>query len=187
MKPRFAERRRRPQPSSGEPPEPTQSRLPLRSWREILKDPTRRMVIFAGRVFALALQNKRVRSSCGSTFSKDSRSGSQDARSASLGRAPMPTESQSRDSELRLRVRQRIENGQLPVVSKQIAGGYGSGRVCVACDEPITSAQVEYEIRDERGDSQLCFHLGCHVVWQLECAKARAEGDERRQSDLGVS
>jgi hypothetical protein len=185
MKPRFAEGRRRPQPSSGEP---TQSRLPLRSWLEVLKDPTRRMVIFAARVFALALQNKRVRSSCGSTFSKDSRSGSHDARSASLGRAPMPTKSQSRDSELRLRVRQRIENGQLPVmVSKHIAAGYGSGRVCVACEEPITSAQVEYKIRDERGDSQLCFHLGCHVVWQLECAEARAEGDERRQPDLGVS
>ena len=129
MKPRFAEGRRRPQPSSGELREPTQSRLPLRSWREVLKDPTRRMVIYAARIFALALQNKRVRSSCGSTFTKDSRSGSQDARSASLGRAPMPTESQSRDTALRLRVRQRIANGQLPVmVSKQLAGGYGSGQ-----------------------------------------------------------
>jgi hypothetical protein len=188
MKLPVAEGRRRPRPSSGELCEPTQSRLPLRSWWEVPKGPTRRMVIFAARVFALALQNKRVRSSCGSTFSQDSGSGSRDARSAFPGRTPMPTESQSRDTALRLRVRQRIENGQLPVVvSKQIAGGYGSGRVCVACDEPITSAQVEYEIKDERGDSQLRFHLGCHVLWQLECAEARAEGDERRQPDLGVS
>ncbi len=83
----------------------------------------------------------------------------------------MPTESQVRGTALRLRVRERIENGQLPAVAaKQIARGYGSGRVCAACDEAIASAQVEYEVNDERDGSRLSFHLGCHLVWQLECS-----------------
>jgi hypothetical protein len=24
-----------------------------------------------------------------------------------------------------------------------------------------------------RTGRQMCFHLGCHVVWQMECAQAR--------------
>jgi len=82
----------------------------------------------------------------------------------------MPTEWQSRESTLRVRVRERIENGRLPaIVLSQIAGGYGSGRTCAACDDPITSDQVEYEVHDERNGNRLTFHLGCHVMWQLEC------------------
>ncbi len=83
----------------------------------------------------------------------------------------MPTESQLRN-ELRRRVRERIEFGQLPVMmAKQVAAGYGSGRVCAACDEPITSTQVEYEVDDCRdGYRLLRFHPGCHSLWQLECA-----------------
>ena len=85
----------------------------------------------------------------------------------------MPTESQLRDTALRLRVRERIENGRLPMmVPTLIEAGYGSGEVCVACDQPITSTQVEYELADCRDGRLLCFHLGCHVVWQIECAAA---------------
>ena len=70
----------------------------------------------------------------------------------------MPTESQLRDTALRLRVRERIENGRLPAMAPSwIAGGYGAGRVCAACDEPITSTQVEYEVNQERGEQ---------IVWQ---------------------
>jgi hypothetical protein len=45
----------------------------------------------------------------------------------------MPIESQLRDTALRLRVRERIEDGRLPVmVPTRIDAGYGSGHVCVA-------------------------------------------------------
>ena len=85
----------------------------------------------------------------------------------------MPTESQLRDTELRMRVRQRIEHGTLPVVlPERIFAGYGSGGRCVACDQEISSTQIEYEV--EALGSPLRFHLGCHVVWQLECARSRS-------------
>ena len=84
----------------------------------------------------------------------------------------MPTEAQLSDPSLRLRIRERIGNGQLPVmIPKQSSGGYGSGKTCSACDHPITSTQIEYEVEDERDGRQLSFHFGCHVVWQLECAQ----------------
>lgn len=86
----------------------------------------------------------------------------------------MPIESQLRDAVLRSRIRQRIEDNRLPVmVPKQILASYGSGHLCIACDQPIESTQIEYDCQDERSGRQLCFHLGCHVVWQLECAEAR--------------
>lgn len=82
----------------------------------------------------------------------------------------MPTESQLRD-ELRRRVRQYLERGRLPMlVPEEVAAGYGSGRMCAACDEPITSTQVEYEVDDCRGGVRLRFHLNCHSAWRLECA-----------------
>ena len=85
----------------------------------------------------------------------------------------MPTESQLRDVELRIRVRRLIEHGTLPqMLSEQIAAGYGAGHRCVACDQEITRIQIEYDVGT--AGSPLRFHLGCHVVWQLECALARS-------------
>ena len=87
----------------------------------------------------------------------------------------MPTESQLQDTALRMRIRALIEEGRLPVMlPKQILAGYGSGRVCVACDRPISGTQVEYEIEDDRNGHRLSLHLGCHVVWQIECARRSA-------------
>jgi hypothetical protein len=83
----------------------------------------------------------------------------------------MRTKSQLRDTALRLRVRELLKDGRLPLmVSERIAGGYGSGHVCVACDQPITSIQIEYELDEYRDGKRLCFHLTCYLVWQGECA-----------------
>ena len=84
----------------------------------------------------------------------------------------MSTERESRDTALRLSVRQRIEHGQLPVIrSAQVIAGYGSGRHCAVCDQPIMSTQMEYVVEDCETDHRLRFHQACHAVWQLECAK----------------
>ena len=94
----------------------------------------------------------------------------------------MPTESQLRDAALRQRVHQLIDDGRLPVMrSAQINAGYGSGCLCAACDQQITSIQVEYEVEDESTDRRLRFHMNCHVVWQLECAQAGHAGDDERR------
>ena len=59
----------------------------------------------------------------------------------------MPAESKLKDAALRLRVCRLIENGLLPaMVPKRITPRYGSGRVCAACNQPITSRQTEYEV-----------------------------------------
>lgn len=95
-------------------------------------------------------------------------------------RLTMPTASQLRDQELRVRIRRLIEEGVLPVmVPKQIAGGYGSGHPCVACEKPITGTEVEYEIEDCRNGRRLKFHLGCHVMWQIECARSSPPSSNR--------
>lgn len=79
---------------------------------------------------------------------------------------------QSRDTALRLSVRERIERGRLPGVRPtQIAAGYGSGHSCAACDQPITNRQAEYEVEDSLTGWRLRFHLECHALWQSECAK----------------
>jgi hypothetical protein len=94
----------------------------------------------------------------------------------------MPTESQLQDGALRVRIRQLVESRHLPcLVPKHIAAGYGSSRhVCIACDHPITSAQVEYEIQNDTDGRRLTFHFGCYVVWQLECARLPGEGSTRQ-------
>ena len=86
----------------------------------------------------------------------------------------MSIESKLRHTELRSRVRQRIENGRLPMmVPESILGGYGSGQLCVACDQPITNTQVEFAVAQSRDRARFCFHLGCHAVWRAECEAAR--------------
>jgi hypothetical protein len=84
----------------------------------------------------------------------------------------MPTESQLRDPILRARIRRRIDEGRLPVtVPKKINAGYGTGSRCDACDQPITRSQVEYDIDEVPSGAPLHLHLGCHVLWQIECVE----------------
>ncbi len=91
----------------------------------------------------------------------------------------MVTESQLRDKALRLQIRERIERGVLPVmVPQRIYGGYGSGDVCVACDQPIAPSQIDYEVDGPKPGMPLHFHFVCHVLWQLECARALGGGGQ---------
>ena len=86
----------------------------------------------------------------------------------------MGNESPLPDIALQMRVRERIEAGLLPVMlAKHIFAGYGEGNLCLACDQPITPKQIEYEVDQDFNGAhyRLRLHLGCHVFWQLECHK----------------
>lgn len=86
----------------------------------------------------------------------------------------MPGASVLSDDELLQRVKQRIDEGRLPVVLPSlISAGYGAGTApCVVCDLEILSDQVIYEIDDPRDvDEMLPFHFACYVIWQRECAQ----------------
>ena len=86
----------------------------------------------------------------------------------------MATDPQFRDAVVRRRVRQLIEQGRLPLAppTQRMSANYGTGHTCAACDEQITSAQMECAV--EGAGIPLWFHLGCRLIWQLECAQRRA-------------
>lgn len=89
----------------------------------------------------------------------------------------MPTESQPRDTALRACIRQRIDDGRLPVfVPSVINAGYGSSSKCDACDQAITRDQIAYEVAVPEHDVSVKLHLGCHVFWQIECADRLCNG-----------
>jgi hypothetical protein len=83
-----------------------------------------------------------------------------------------PTGSQLLDSKLREHICHRIAEGRLPVtLPEHIEAAHGSGNKCHACDQPITSHQVECDVEDPKHGTRLTLHLGCHVLWQIECVK----------------
>lgn len=86
----------------------------------------------------------------------------------------MATDPQFRDAVVRRRVRQLIEQGRLPLAppTQRMSASYGTGHTCAACDEQITSVQMECTV--EGAGIPLWFHLGCRLIWQLECAQRRA-------------
>jgi hypothetical protein len=82
----------------------------------------------------------------------------------------MPNAPALGDEELRARVRQRIEQGRLPVVvSTELWAGYGTGAPCSGCTEPIAPNNIEFEVQHLQGYAELVFHARCHVLWQAEC------------------
>ena len=97
----------------------------------------------------------------------------------------MPTESRIPQSELLVRVQQRINDRRLPLVlSSQISAGYGTGRhVCQVCDESIPENLVQYEVGDPRNGNPLMFHFACYVVWQLECVRRIVEAERKGLRD----
>lgn len=92
----------------------------------------------------------------------------------------MHIDASQRYTALSAKVWQSIAGGRLPaMLCDEIAVGYGSGRPCAACNEPIPDGSAEYEVKGCHGQ-RLPFHLNCYLVWQLECA------DSSRLHDPGL-
>jgi hypothetical protein len=72
--------------------------------------------------------------------------------------------------ELRACVQRRVQDGRLPRMHRgDIEAGCGGGAECCACDRPIESEDVEYQVVDPVGGRPLKFHFNCYVLWQEEC------------------
>jgi hypothetical protein len=93
-------------------------------------------------------------------------------------RPGVPTEAQLRDVELRDRIRSWIDEGRLPVLlPDRISAGYGSGSKCPACEQPITSGQIEYDVEyPSNGTPSLSLQ-------QIECVNRTRK--ERKDSPSG--
>jgi hypothetical protein len=68
------------------------------------------------------------------------------------------------------RIRDRLDAGLLSrVMPDKTWAGFGKGRPCHGCSEPIHPTQVEYEFK-EHPDSDIGtpFHIGCAGLWQAE-------------------
>jgi hypothetical protein len=92
----------------------------------------------------------------------------------------MPTEAQLCDAALRQRIRQLLDDGTLPAtLSTHIHAGYGSGaNRCAGCAQTIERSQIEYDVPLPDTSEPLHFHMGCHVLWQIECVnRLRAEAE----------
>jgi len=85
----------------------------------------------------------------------------------------MPTAPVLPESELLLRVRQRLDEARLPLfMPSSISAGYGTGaEVCQLCGLGISPEQTIYEVNDPRTSKLLGFHFACYVLWQRECSQ----------------
>lgn len=70
---------------------------------------------------------------------------------------------------LRAMIRARIATGALfPVHGTRAWASYGEDDPCVVCKEPITRAQVEYEVASASADVTVRAHLRCYMLWKDE-------------------
>ena len=85
------------------------------------------------------------------------------------------------EQELRRLARDRIEKGRLPrAVPARMWGGKGAGKSCALCDKPIGANESELEVEQsiDGAARPLRFHVLCHSLWQLECARAAAHAGQ---------
>jgi hypothetical protein len=69
---------------------------------------------------------------------------------------------------LRARVRELVKAGLVPCDEPhKVWAGRGSGTHCVACGQPITPGEVEYEV--ELASAVFRVHRTCFTVWREEC------------------
>jgi hypothetical protein len=110
----------------------------------------------------IATGNAHVRIAVPSTLDFSQLYRGMDARVCAGRQAGMPAGSQLRDV-----VRQRIENGRLPVnTPRRVNAGRGWGQLCAACDRQITSSDALYDFEDIRSGKRLRFHSDCYNLWR---------------------
>ena len=67
----------------------------------------------------------------------------------------------------------KVADGSLPAISVQkLWAGHGTGRVCYACEEPVTAQEVENEV-EVGGAVVLVLHAECFRVWQAALPQGR--------------
>lgn len=95
----------------------------------------------------------------------------------------MAGESQLLDFELCARICRRIDEGRLPVIFPDtINAGRGSRSKCHACDQPIDRSEIQYQVKAP-GTVLLRLHLGCYVLWQIECVRRMRELHQDNPTD----
>jgi hypothetical protein len=72
------------------------------------------------------------------------------------------------DGSLTDKVCSKLLTGALPRVDPtRVYAGYGRGEPCMACDAPVLTDQIVYEVEMPDG-VKLPMHLGCHGLWVVE-------------------
>ena len=70
-------------------------------------------------------------------------------------------------------VRAKLNAGVLPLEDPmRRRAGFGSGKQCSLCEQPIQSSHTEYELRYDNRES-LQFHVVCHDLWDGERHSSR--------------
>jgi hypothetical protein len=64
------------------------------------------------------------------------------------------------------KIREKLSEGLLPGKTPAHAWcGYGTGKPCNGCNEPILSTEVEHEL-DFNGAWTVRFHAACEAIWR---------------------
>jgi hypothetical protein len=64
------------------------------------------------------------------------------------------------------KIRAKVSAGLLPRQAPvKTWGGFGSGRPCDGCAEPILPTEVEHEV-DFEGSPTIRLHAACYAVWR---------------------
>ena len=72
--------------------------------------------------------------------------------------------------DLRVTIRLKVATGVLPKDAPvKMFAGYGTGKVCVACDLSTTKKDVEYDV-DMADGCIFSFHQLCITLWHQERA-----------------
>jgi hypothetical protein len=75
----------------------------------------------------------------------------------------------SEHDEIRGRIRQMLETGQLPCDEPgKVWAGPGNGAHCVACGKSIEPTEIEFEV-DLPSGRTLRLHRRCRAIWDEEC------------------